>query len=69
MHSISGSPEERIDKIENLEASGLTHLSILVTDAQLVQHLTHIKTRGIPRYEEVINLVNKKIMPHFQQHT
>ena len=64
--SISGSPEECIDKIEDLKASGLEHLCVLITDAELIQHVTRRKITGIPTYAEMIKLTSKEIMPHFQ---
>lgn len=63
--SISGSPEECIDKIEDLKASGLKHLLVLITDAELIKHGNHRKISGIPKYAEMIKLVNREIMPHF----
>ena len=63
--SIAGSPEECIEKIENLEAHGLNHLFMLITDAELLKQVTHKKTPDIPNYREIIKLVKSEIMPHF----
>ena len=64
--SISGSPEECIDKIEDLRASGLKHLLFLIIDAELIQHVTHRKIPSIPKYAQVIKLINREIIPHSQ---
>lgn len=63
--SISGSPEECIEKIEDLKASGLKHLLMLMTDAELIKHAIGGKITGIPKYSEVVKLVKREIMPHF----
>jgi len=64
--SISGSPDECIDKIEDLETNGVKHLLALITDSELIKHLTHTKITGIPKYTDMINLISREIMPHFQ---
>jgi len=64
--SISGSPEECIDKIEDFEASGVKHLLTLITDAELIEHFTRTKITGIPKHTEMIKLISREIMPHFQ---
>jgi len=64
--SISGCPEECIDKIEDLEANGVKHLLTLILDAELIRHLTRRKIPSLPKYTEMIKLISREIIPHFQ---
>lgn len=64
--SISGSPEECTDKIEDLEANGVKHLLTLIIDAELIKRLARKRITGIPSYKEMIKLISREIMPHFQ---
>lgn len=64
--SISGSPEECVDKIEYLESNGLKHLIAFMTGAELIKRLTRKTIAGAPKHKEMIKLTSREIMPHFQ---
>lgn len=64
--SISGSPEDCIEKIEGLEANGVKQLLIIMADPQMVEHVTHRRMAGIPNRREMIRLISREVMPHFQ---
>jgi|Deesub1362A_J573_1020465.scaffolds.fasta_scaffold00908_11 5,10-methylenetetrahydromethanopterin reductase len=65
--SVSGSPDEIVDKIEkDFIKAGVKHLVCCFIDPSLVKFFTGQDIKGVPSYTEMLELTKEEIMPHFE---
>jgi 5,10-methylenetetrahydromethanopterin reductase len=65
--SISGSPDEVVDKLEkNFVAGGVDELVACIVDPEIVGSMLGVKIKKVPSYPENLRLIKKQVMPHLQ---
>jgi 5,10-methylenetetrahydromethanopterin reductase len=63
--SVSGTPQECIDKIKSeMEPAGVNHMILAITDASLVKAFTGLDS-DVPDTSTQLQLVHDKVMPAF----
>ncbi|WP_199443455.1 LLM class flavin-dependent oxidoreductase [Umezawaea beigongshangensis] len=64
--SISGTPQECVDKIEReIEPTGMNHLILAITDSELVKVFSGMELPGVLSVPEQLQLVHDEVMPAF----
>jgi len=63
--SLAGSPQECIDKIRDIEAAGVNHMILAVTDAALVKTFMGREIEGVADVNTQIRMIHDEIMPAF----
>jgi 5,10-methylenetetrahydromethanopterin reductase len=63
--SISGTPDECVAKLKEIEAAGVNHMILAVTDATLVKTFMGRDIEGVADVDTQLRLIAEKIMPEF----
>lgn len=63
--SVSGTPEECVAKLKEIEAAGVNHMILAVTDATLVKTFMGRDIEGVADVDTQLRLIADKIMPEF----
>jgi 5,10-methylenetetrahydromethanopterin reductase len=64
--SMAGTPEECVEKIKtNIQAAGINHMILAVTDSDLVEFFTEKKVENVPDVRGQLKLIAERIMPAF----
>jgi 5,10-methylenetetrahydromethanopterin reductase len=64
--SMAGTPEECVEKIKtNIQAAGMNHMILAVTDSDLVEFFTEKKVENVPDVRGQLKLIAERIMPAF----
>ena len=63
--SISGTPAECVAKLKEIEATGVNHMILAITDATLVKTFMGRDIEGVADVDTQLRLVADKIMPEF----
>ena len=63
--SISGTPEECVAKLKEIEAAGVNHMILAITDASLVKTFMGRDIEGVADVDTQLRLIADKIMPEF----
>ena len=63
--SISGTPEECVAKLKEIEAAGVNHMILAITDATLVKTFMGRDIEGVADVDTQLRLIADKIMPEF----
>jgi 5,10-methylenetetrahydromethanopterin reductase len=63
--SISGTPAECVTKLKEIEATGVNHMILAITDATLVKTFMGRDIEGVADVDTQLRLVADKIMPEF----
>ncbi len=63
--SVSGTPEECVAKLREIEAAGVNHMILAVTDATLVKTFMGRDIEDVADVDTQLRLIADKIMPEF----
>jgi len=64
--SMAGTPDECIEQIKtNVQAAGINHMVLAVTDSDLVEFFTEQKVENVPDVRGQLKLIAERIMPAF----
>lgn len=63
--SIAGTPEECVAKLKEIEAAGVNHMILAITDATLVKTFMGREIDGVADVDTQLRLVADRIMPAF----
>jgi 5,10-methylenetetrahydromethanopterin reductase len=63
--SISGTPPECVAKLKEIEATGVNHMILAITDATLVKTFMGRDIEGVADVDTQLRLIADKIMPAF----
>lgn len=63
--SVSGSPEECVAKLKEIEAAGVNHAILAITDATLVKTFMGREIDGVADVDTQLRLIHDRIMPEF----
>ena len=63
--SISGTPAECVAKLKEIEATGVNHMILAITDATLVKTFMGRDIEGVADVDTQLRLIADKIMPEF----
>jgi len=63
--SLAGSPEECIAKIREIEAAGVNHMILAITDASLVKTFMGREIEGVADVNTQLRMIHDQIMPAF----
>jgi 5,10-methylenetetrahydromethanopterin reductase len=63
--SIAGTPEECVAKIKEIEAAGVNHMILAITDATLVKTFMGREIAGVADVNTQLRLIHDRIMPEF----
>ncbi len=63
--SISGTPEECVAKLKEIEAAGVNHMILAITDATLVKTFMGRDIAGVADVDTQLRLIHDRIMPEF----
>ena len=63
--SVAGTPEECVAKLKELEAAGVNHMILAITDAALVKTFMGRDIDGVADVDTQLRLIAEKIMPEF----
>lgn len=63
--SVAGTPEECVAKLKEIEAAGVNHMILAVTDATLVKTFMGREIDGVADVDTQLRLVADRIMPAF----
>ena len=63
--SLAGSPEECIAKIRDIEAAGVNHMILAITDAALVKTFMGREIDGVADVNTQLRMIHDQIMPAF----
>ncbi|WP_030485169.1 LLM class flavin-dependent oxidoreductase [Nocardioides aequoreus] len=63
--SIAGTPEECVAKLKEIEAAGVNHMILAVTDATLVKTFMGREIDGVADVDTQLRLIAERIMPAF----
>jgi 5,10-methylenetetrahydromethanopterin reductase len=65
--SVSGSPDEVVEKLEeNFVAGGVDELAACIVDPVTVASFLGVKIKNVAGYPENLRLIKKSVMPHVQ---
>lgn len=65
--SVSGSPDEVVEKIEkDFIAGGVNELVASIVDPEIIGSMLGVKFKNIPGYPENLKLVRNKVFPHIR---
>ena len=63
---MAGTPDECIEQIKtNVQAAGINHMVLAVTDSDLVEFFTEQKVENVPDVRGQLKLIAERIMPAF----
>jgi len=63
--SVSGSPDEVVEKIEkDFISGGVNELIASIVDPEIIGSDLGVKFKNIPRYLENLRLIRRKVLPH-----
>lgn len=65
--SFSGTPDEVVAKIREIEPAGVNHFIAAITDASLVKAFTGREIPGVATVEEQLQLIHDEVMPAFER--
>jgi len=63
--SIAGTPEECVAKLKEIEAAGVNHMILAITDATLVKTFMGREIEGVADVNTQLRLIHDRIMPEF----
>jgi 5,10-methylenetetrahydromethanopterin reductase len=63
--SIAGTPEECVAKLKEIEAAGVNHMILAITDATLVKTFMGRDIEGVADVDTQLRLIHDRIMPEF----
>ena len=63
--SIAGTPEECVAKLKEIEAAGVNHMILAITDATLVKTFMGREIDGVADVDTQLRLIADRIMPEF----
>ena len=64
--SLAGTPDECVEQIRtNIQAAGINHMILAVTDSDLVEFFTEQKVENVPDVRGQLKLIAEQIMPAF----
>jgi len=64
--SLAGTPDECVEQIKtNIQAAGINHMILAVTDSDLVEFFTEQKVENVPDVRGQLKLIAEQIMPAF----
>jgi 5,10-methylenetetrahydromethanopterin reductase len=64
--SLAGTPGECVEQIKaNIQAAGINHMILAVTDSDLVEFFTEQKVENVPDVRGQLKLIAEQIMPAF----
>ena len=63
--SVAGTPEECVAKLKEIEAAGVNHMILAITDASLVKTFMGRDIEGVADVDTQLRLIAEKIMPEF----
>jgi 5,10-methylenetetrahydromethanopterin reductase len=63
--SIAGTPEECVAKLKEIEAAGVHHMILAITDATLVKTFMGRDIEGVADVDTQLRLIHDRIMPEF----
>ncbi|GAA1209346.1 LLM class flavin-dependent oxidoreductase [Pseudonocardia alaniniphila] len=63
--SIAGTPEECVAKLKEIEAAGVNHMILAITDATLVKTFMGREIEGVADVNAQLRLIHDRIMPEF----
>ena len=63
--SVAGTPEECVAKLKEIEAAGVNHMILAITDASLVKTFMGRDIEGVADVDTQLRLIADKIMPEF----
>ena len=63
--SIAGTPEECVAKLKEIEAAGVNHMILAITDATLVKTFMGREIDGVADVDTQLRLIAERIMPEF----
>ena len=63
--SIAGTPEECVAKLKEIEAAGVNHMILAITDATLVKTFMGKDLEGVADVDTQLRLIHDRIMPEF----
>jgi 5,10-methylenetetrahydromethanopterin reductase len=63
--SIAGTPEECVAKLKEIEAAGVNHMILAITDATLVKTFMGRDIEGVADVDTQLRLIHDRIMPQF----
>jgi len=64
--SLAGTPEECIEKIREIEAAGVNHMILAITDAALVKTFMGREIEGVAGVNTQLQMIHDEIMPSFR---
>ena len=63
--SVSGSPDEVVEKIEkDFISGGVNELIASIVDPEIIGSYLGVKFKNIPGYPENLRLIRRKVLPH-----
>ncbi len=63
--SVAGTPEECVAKLKQIEAAGVNHMILAITDATLVKTFMGRDIEGVADVDTQLRLIAERIMPAF----
>jgi len=63
--SVAGTPDECVAKLKEIEAAGVNHMILAITDATLVKTFMGKDIDGVADVDSQLRLIHDKIMPAF----
>jgi 5,10-methylenetetrahydromethanopterin reductase len=63
--SIAGTPEECVAKLKEIQAAGVNHMILAITDATLVKTFMGREIEGVADVNTQLRLIHDRIMPEF----
>jgi 5,10-methylenetetrahydromethanopterin reductase len=63
--SVAGTPEECVAKLKEIEAAGVNHMILAITDATLVKTFMGRELEGVAGVDAQLRLIHDRIMPEF----
>lgn len=63
--SVAGTPEECVAKLKEIEAAGVNHMILAITDATLVKTFMGKDLDGVADVDTQLRLIHDRIMPEF----
>jgi 5,10-methylenetetrahydromethanopterin reductase len=63
--SVAGTPEECVAKLKEIEAAGVNHMILAITDATLVKTFMGRDLDGVADVDTQLRLIHDRIMPEF----
>ena len=61
--SVAGTPEECVAKLKEIEAAGVNHMILAITDASLVKTFMGRDIEGVADVDTQLRLIAERIIP------